>query len=432
MLLWGSQSQMNYIKVYSITFLFKQIFEKIIHMHVRTVEIFLLVLFACARVMVLCKMYCGIDVSKGKSNICLIGKDSKIIAEFTIKHNKEGFDKLEKYLTKDTKIGLETTGNYCKTIYNYLKKKYNINYVDNVQMFNFAKIHSPSIKNDKVDAKLIAEFLKHDFKELNPLKESKLKDLCKLYQKVVKQLSRYKCMFKDQLNIIFPELESQFCIGHVKSISYMLLKYPSPDLISKTTSKKIFIALNENLKSGTYHTLKYSKRIIELAKNSVGVKDYPIECFKYTIKIMLFYQYQLDEIKRSMKKCLKETPYEKITEEYGFSHTSVATIVGEISDVRRFPTHKHFVSFCGFDVSQKQSGTMNKKGFITKKGNSLLRLTFYMLALGQIKKKDSEISIFFHRLKKKGKHGKTALVACSRKMAIKTYYKMKNCHEKNL
>lgn len=126
-------------------------------------------------------MFCGIDVSKGKSNVCILDEDKNVEAEFEIKHNKEGFEKLESYLTKDTKIALETTSNYCKALYNYLKERYDINYVDNVQMKNFAKLHFSNIKNDKVDAKLIATYLMFDFKKINPLKQSELKDLVRLY-----------------------------------------------------------------------------------------------------------------------------------------------------------------------------------------------------------------------------------------------------------
>ena len=36
-------------------------------------------------------MYCGIDVSKNKSNICIIDKEKKILKEFSIEHTREGF-----------------------------------------------------------------------------------------------------------------------------------------------------------------------------------------------------------------------------------------------------------------------------------------------------------------------------------------------------
>ena len=58
-------------------------------------------------------MYVGIDVSKNKSNVCILDEKLQVIKELTIQHNKEGFEELEKHLQPNYKIGLETTGNYC-------------------------------------------------------------------------------------------------------------------------------------------------------------------------------------------------------------------------------------------------------------------------------------------------------------------------------
>lgn len=155
------------------------------------------------------KMYCGIDVSKNKSNVCILDGSRNKVKEFEIEHTKEGFERLKKNLTRDTKIALEVTGNYSKVVYNNLKEEYDVIYLDGVQMSNIAKYHSPTIKNDRVDAELLAKALSFpDLLKVSPLRVNELRDLSKLYQKVKKQLTTYKLMFKDQINIIFPELES--------------------------------------------------------------------------------------------------------------------------------------------------------------------------------------------------------------------------------
>ena len=77
-------------------------------------------------------MYCGIDVAKGKSQVCIMDKNKKVILNSEFKHNIEDLKRLEKYLTKDIIIGMESTGNYSKTIYYYLKARYNTYYIDNL------------------------------------------------------------------------------------------------------------------------------------------------------------------------------------------------------------------------------------------------------------------------------------------------------------
>jgi len=66
-------------------------------------------------------MYCGIDVAKNKSQIAILDGNLEIKNEFEIVHDREGFNKLEKHLTKDIKIALEVTGNYSNVVYNNLK-----------------------------------------------------------------------------------------------------------------------------------------------------------------------------------------------------------------------------------------------------------------------------------------------------------------------
>lgn len=41
-------------------------------------------------------MYCGIDVSKNRSLVCILEQNSNVIKEFEIKHTKEGIEKLKK------------------------------------------------------------------------------------------------------------------------------------------------------------------------------------------------------------------------------------------------------------------------------------------------------------------------------------------------
>ena len=74
-------------------------------------------------------MYVGIDVSKGKSRMCIVDENEKVLKAFDFKHDKKGFEKVESHLTDEMKIGLETTGNYSTALYQYFKQKYKINCV---------------------------------------------------------------------------------------------------------------------------------------------------------------------------------------------------------------------------------------------------------------------------------------------------------------
>jgi transposase len=375
-------------------------------------------------------MYCGIDVAKGKSQVCILNKEKHIAAEFEITHDKDGFEKLEKHLTPETIIGFEVTGNYSRILYDHLKGRYNVVYVNNFQMHNFAVFHNPSIKNDRIDAKMIATYLTFEYmKTITPVHMDELRDLCNMYKKSLCQLVRCKLMYKDQISIIFPELEQFAHLSNNWGIANLLQKYPSPKSIAEAPPNDVRNALTEHLAKKGIYTQEYVTKLQALAGNSVGVKNYPLSSFQYTIKGLFYFNQTVNEIKEKMKKCLMQTPYYPILDEFGYNDISLSLIVGEVGDIRRFSNHKKFSNYCGFDIAEHTSGSsIHKNSYMTKMGNSKLRAVFYQQALVNVSYK-TEIYPFYQRLRSKGKHAKKCLNAVARKLAVKTYYSMLRCHD---
>ena len=200
-------------------------------------------------------------------------------------------------------------------------------------------------------------------------------------------------------------------------------------MIAKASLEEVRHAIIKDLMISSIFTEEYVRKLQDLASKSVGVADYPTSYFRYNIKIMRFYQSMVNDLKKELSIALKKTIYYPLVDQFGFNEISVAKIVGEVGDIRRFSNHKKFVSYCGFDVSEKQSGgSQSKNCFITKQGNRILRTTFVLLTLCQLRYK-TDLKVFFDRLKGKGKHGKQCMVATARKLAVKTYFNMQKCHE---
>lgn len=377
-------------------------------------------------------MFCGIDVSKNKSQVCILDENKEISKEFEITHTKEGFEQLERELVPTATIAMETTGNYSKAIYEYFKERYETIYVDNGLMNMFARLHYSHTKTDKIDARLIAKYLSFGLRQVNPIKDERLKDLARLYEKTCYQMSKYKHMFKNQLNIIFPELETHFFLSKAKGMTSLLIKYPTPEAIARLSDGELQEILKSHYKKGgnLVKKEKFTTTLKELASNSIGIKDYPTDCFTQTLKILQFYEDTIEEIKNRIKVAVMSCPYSRLIDEFGYDDVSLALIVGMVGDIRRFPHYKKFVSYCGFDVSAKQSGKSESKNcYITKRGNKTLRHTFYLATLVYLShNKGSPHTKFYERLRAKGKHPKQCLTAMARKLAIKTYYDMMRCH----
>ena len=373
--------------------------------------------------------YCGIDVSKGKSEVCILDKDKNILFSDAIKHNLEDFQKLEAHLTKDTIIGMESTGTYSAAIHYYLSQRYTeVYYVDTLQMYTYARLRYLHIKSDRTDSRLIAEYLMTEFKRVIPIPMNELKDVTRLYYKTCKYLCKYKKSFLSQLEIIFPELGQTMFVKKSMGIYQLLLKYPTPKDILETDDEELLQIMNENMIKSHY-TMKHINKIKNAAKTSIGVPNYPTTCFRQTIELLMIHQRVKEEIIDNIQILIGQTPYIKLLEKYGYGVISLAQVVGEVGDVRRFRGHKQFVKYCGFDVSQKQSGKMNSVHcFISKKGSKYLRAIFYQLVPSQLRSDKEEFYEFYNRLKGKGKNTRVCMVAVARKIAVRTYYDMLKCH----
>lgn len=373
-------------------------------------------------------MYCGIDISKDKSNVCILDSNKELVKEFIIDHTNIGFKELTSQISKDTIIGMEVTGSYSRVVYEYLNNHYQVYYVDSLQMKNFAKLHFINVKNDKVDAKLIALYMSFNFKKISHYRNNELKDLSRLYEKTVKQSTRYKLMFKDIVANVFPELNSNFHLRRTKAIANLLLKYPSAKEISKVNIAEIEDILNKSTKRSFPNSKKASLKIKELATNSIGINSSPGYYFKHVTQLMLHYQDLVDNLVKDIKVLLKKTPYSSLLNEWGYNLKTLGIIVGEVGDIRRFSNHKKFVKYIGLDVSEKQSGkSVSVNCFISKRGNRILRSIFYNMTLSHLRYK-TEFSSFYYRLKENGKHPKKCMTAFARKLAVKCYYDLFKCH----
>lgn len=372
-------------------------------------------------------MYCGIDVSKDKSDVCIIDNDKNVVEQCIIEHNKEGFEKLSSLLTSNAKVGMESTGAYSEALRQYLLKEgYEVLYVDTNISKTYAQLRRPNIKNDKSDALMLAHYIAEGLKTNEYVNLTELKDLSRLYFKTLKAVTKYKLMYRSELATIFPELEHHFSIYHTINLPSILIEYPTPKRISAATPEELYAIVKRNNPKSSVG-MSFIQRLQRVASESIGA-DKPTTAFVEITKMMMHYVKSIESIKLQMEEGIKKTPYAKLLDEYGYGITGLATIVGEIADVRRFPNHKKFVSYCGFSISETTSGkSINKQSFTTKSGNRILRNHFYNLVLMNISKK-RPLEKFYRHLRNQGKHPKKAMIATARKIAVKTYFDMMKCH----
>lgn len=100
---------------------------------------------------------------------------------------------------------------------------------------------------------------------------------------------------------------------------------------------------------------------------------------------------------------------------------SAAVVVGEADGFRRVRNVRQLVSYAGYDVVEKQSGSsVQGKPRISKKGNSYIRSALHFPALTAVRW-DSGMALFFERLYSRHHIKMKAYTAVQRKLLVLIY-----------
>jgi transposase len=122
------------------------------------------------------------------------------------------------------------------------------------------------------------------------------------------------------------------------------------------------------------------------------------------------------EIESEMEIALGRIPYSsKLLSIKGVGIVSVAGIIGEIGDFRKFKTRSEIMKLAGLDLYEISSGKMKGQRRISKRGRSLLRKILYYVAIQTIRK-NGILHDYYTRLTDGGMKRMKALVAVSRKL----------------
>lgn len=110
----------------------------------------------------------------------------------------------------------------------------------------------------------------------------------------------------------------------------------------------------------------------------------------------------------------------------GVGPITAISFLSEVGDISRFNTSKKLVAYIGLDSRVHKSGTsINGKGYISKRGNKILRTRLYN-ATSVAVLRSNMFQDFFQKKRNEGKPYKVALVATMHKMTNVIYAVWKN------
>jgi transposase len=198
---------------------------------------------------------------------------------------------------------------------------------------------------------------------------------------------------------------------------YLLQKYPTPEAISVLETQ----VLGEEMRKQSRGKFRehHADMLINLAQNTIGIRE-GVSGLSMDIRHILVQLEMLKnliaEIESEMEIALGRISYSsKLLSIKGLGVVSVAGIIGEIGDFKKFQTRAEIMKLAGLDLYEISSGKMKGQRRISKRGRGLLRKILYYAAIQTIRK-NGILHEYYTRLTDRGMKRMMALVAVSRKL----------------
>lgn len=316
------------------------------------------------------KQSVGIDISKSSFTACIcsktISEDLSFTESRTFKNDKKGFNQLLRWVRKvclkevSTCFLMEATGVYYENLaYHLAELKQTIHIVlPNMSKHYFSSLNVKT-KTDELDARILSRF---GVERKHKVWKSPSKALIEL-----RNLTRYYVQLQEQ----------KTALNNIKH--------------SKESSHEIQTLI-----------LKSNKALI----NQI---DKQIDKIKKEIEVLLKKDIELYE------------KVQKVLSVKGLGLITVATIIAETQGFEQFRNIKQVVSYAGYDVVERQSGSSIKgKTRISKKGNRYIRNALYFPAMVSCRY-NPELKAIYLRIIKKKPSKMVGQVAIQRKLLVLIY-----------
>ena len=382
----------------------------------------------------------GIDVSKGKSMVCIMKPGGEVLkTPFEMLHSMESILHLVKLINsydEEVRVILEDTGHYHLPVVTLLVEKGIFTCcVNALRMKKFCSQSIRRAKTDKIDAVHIAQYGLTYWDELSPVKPpedvyQELKLLARQYYQTVSMLVKAKVNLSNLLDQTMPgikELMNDSPSNH--KLTDFVKRYYHYGHILEMGEIRFHSDYCKWAKKQGYRVYEHlAKKILAIAQNSIPVlPNSPVTkaIVVETVRVLREIEISRDTILTQMQELAKSLPeFSVIREMTCIGDTLAPRIIAEIGDIRRFKNKHSLIAYAGIDAPPYQSGAFNAtERHISKRGNSYLRKTGYeiMQCLIQHKPIGDPVYDFICKKRLEGKCGKEAMIAGLNKF-LRIYY----------
>lgn len=339
------------------------------------------------------KILVAIDIAKYKNDVLVKLLNGKT-KSFKVANNHEDFNKFCTYLTSlgsPIKVAFEPTADYHRLIgWRLLEEGHEVCLVSSLTCARVREgIFNSWDKNDPKDTKVIMHLLEGGIVQRyhDPLanKVNDLQELANTYSVIVFRRAQLLHSLKNHyIQLYFPEIEKYLISTRSVWFTRTFQRFPTPNSISTMTEEEFTEIVSPLLGRKVLKT-QWISELYETASNSIGL---PVALDSEAIsmfRLMLGEYARATEIRdniesRAHELLLNNHDYQLLRSLPGIGPILALIILAEAGDLRRFKHHRQFLKFCGLDLATYQSGTAKGKTKLSKRGNSRLRMAFWMAA----------------------------------------------------
>ncbi len=386
----------------------------------------------------------GIDVSKGKSIVCITNEHGEILNKpFEVKHLEKDLNELSEILLKfdDIRILVEATGIYHLPLVTYLRKKdLFVSVINPYEMKQYRYQGLRRVKTDKQDAIAISNFgIAHwahlkNF-EIASSTYEELKLLSRRYAHYMKLRVESLLELTHVLDYTMPGIKDLLSGWHESNgkdkLSDFVEEYWHYDTITKKSEKQFITSyLKWSKKKGYPLNHEKAHNIYSLAKEGIPTMPSSTPSTKMfiqeAVKVLREVDNTLMKILTRMKELSKTLPeYPVVRAMGGVGDVLAPKLIAEIGNTQRFNNGKSLIAYAGIDAPPYQSGNfVGTKRKISKRGSSSLRKIGYetMRSLkSHCVPADDSVYNFIIKKEQEGKAKKVAKIAGLNKF-LRIYY----------
>jgi transposase len=323
---------------------------------------------------------------------------------------------------EDVVVGFESTGPYAEPLLHYLRKKpVNLVQINPMHGKRVKELtgNSPN-KTDKKDPRVIADVicLGHALTLVVPDgPAAELRRLTQARERAIKSRTAMINQIQHLIFVIFPEFLKIFKDISAKSAIYLIKNHPAPESITAVGLE----SLTEILRKVSRGQLSQDriKELFESAEQSIGIhegKDSLLMEIKHLVCVIEDKSRFIDHLENQMAHHLKQIPYSHcILSIKGIGLITVAGLIGEVGDFKKFNTISEMMKLAGLDLFEISSGKHKGMLRISKRGRSLMRKLLYFAAINVVKSQGI-MHESYQQMLDRGMPKMKALIAIARKL----------------